>query len=73
MSNVKGLRGFLPALLKLCGNFLFVYFVQINNIADTEYDRSRCNESYIVQHVVKAVIAKINNARCKMYYFFIIP
>ena len=49
MSNVKGLRDFLPALLKLCGNSLFVYFVQINNIADTEYNSSRCNESYIVQ------------------------
>ena len=62
MSNVKGLRGFLPTLLKLCGNFLFVYFVQIHNIADTEYDSSRCNESYEVQYVVKAVTAKINNA-----------
>ena len=67
MSNVKGLRDFLPALLKLCGNSLFVYFVQINNIADTEYDSSRCNESHIVQHVVKAVTAKVNNACYKMY------
>lgn len=67
MSNVKGLRDFLPALLKLCGNFIFVYFVQINNIADTEYNSSRCNESYEVGYVVKAVTAKVNNACYKMY------
>ena len=67
MSNVKGLRDFLPALLKLCGNSLFVYFVQINNIADTEYNSSRCNECYVVGCVVKPVTAKVNNACYKMY------
>lgn len=48
--------------LASCGDFLFVYFVQINNMGDAEQDGGQRGESRIVRRVMKAVSAKINDA-----------